>query len=70
MLESYVSKRRNRQAALKVLLTKCGSAHEIVTDKLGSYVAALRDLRIINKHQTGQYKNNQVEKLASSFPTV
>ena len=64
VLESYVSKRRDRRVALKVLqklLTKCGSSHEIVTDKLGSYSAALRDLGISSKHQTGQYKNNQVE---------
>jgi putative transposase len=49
VLESYVSKRRDRRAALKVLrklLSKCGSAHEIVNDKLGSYGAALRDLGI------------------------
>lgn len=64
VLESYVTKRRDLRAALKVLrklLTKCGSSHEIVTDKLGSYGVVLRDLGISNKHQTGQYKNNQVE---------
>lgn len=70
VLENYVSKRHDRRTALKVLrklLTKCGSAHEIVTDKLGSNGAALLDLGIGNKHQTGQYKNNQVENLHLHF---
>ncbi|WP_026481169.1 IS6 family transposase [Ahrensia sp. 13_GOM-1096m] len=64
VLESYVSKRRDRRAALKVLkklLSKYGSPAEIVTDKLGSYNAALRDLGMRHRHETGQYQNNQVE---------
>jgi putative transposase len=64
VLESYVSKRRDRHAALKILrklLMKCGVPHQIVTDKLGSYRAALRDLNMINRHEAGQYQNNQSE---------
>lgn len=64
VLESYVSKRRDRRAALKVLrklLSKYGSPTEIVTDKLASYGAALRELGICHLHETGQYRNNQVE---------
>lgn len=34
---------------------------EIVTDKLPSYKAALRDLKIGQLQETGRYKNNQVE---------
>ncbi|WP_371179707.1 DDE-type integrase/transposase/recombinase [Ahrensia sp. 13_GOM-1096m] len=43
------------------LLSKYGSPAEIVTDKLGSYGATLRDLGIRHRHETGQYRNNQVE---------
>jgi len=64
VLESFVSKRRDRRAALKVLrklLSKYGSPAEIVTDKLVSYGAALQDFGIRHRHETGQYRNNQVE---------
>ena len=64
VLESYVSKRRDRRAASKILrklLSKYGSPHEIVTDKLPSYRAALRDLELIDRHETGQYQNNLCE---------
>ncbi|MEM7241349.1 MAG: IS6 family transposase [Pseudomonadota bacterium] len=64
VLESVVTKRRDKRAALKLLkklLSSCGSPHEIVTDKLGSYRAALRDLGIQKRHETGQYQNNQSE---------
>ncbi|WP_133487912.1 IS6 family transposase [Aliiroseovarius marinus] len=64
VLESFVSKRRDRRAALKMLrklLSAHGSPHEIVTDKLGSYRAALRDLNLLGRHETGQYENNQSE---------
>ncbi|MBU2868416.1 IS6 family transposase [Pacificibacter marinus] len=64
VLESFVSKRRDRRAALKVLrklLSKHGSPHEIITDKLGSYRAALRELNLLDRHETGQYENNQSE---------
>lgn len=64
MSESYVSKRRDRRSALKVLRklhSKYDSASEIVTDKLGSYGAALRDLSICHRNETGHYQNDQVE---------
>jgi len=64
VLECVVTKRRDRRAALKILrklLSKYGSPLEIVTDKLTSYRAALRDLNLLNRHETGQYQNNQSE---------
>lgn len=64
VLDCYVSKRRNRRAALKVLKTivkRYGRPKEIVTDKLKSYKAALRDLNMQCLQNTEQYKNNQVE---------
>ena len=64
VLAIYVLKRRDRRLALKVLrklLSKYGSSAETVTDKLASYGAALRDLGIRHRHETGQYENNQAE---------
>lgn len=64
VLEGFVSKRRDRRAALKMLrklLSRHGSTHEIVTDKLGSYGSALRALNLENRHETDRHRNNQVE---------
>ncbi len=64
ILDCYVSKRRDRKAAKKVLkklISKHGLPREIVTDKLGSYKAAMKELNIQNLQNTERYKNNQVE---------
>ena len=64
VLECVVTKRRDRRVAFKALrklLSKYGNPHEIVTDKLGSYRAALREIGYSGNHETGQYKNNQCE---------
>ena len=64
VLDCYVTKRRNNRAALKVLkkLVKAhGRPKEIVTDKLRSYGAALRDLNMKSFQNTEQYKNNKIE---------
>ena len=64
ILDCYVSKRRDRKAALKVLkklMLRHGRPKEIVTDKLGSYKAALREIGAMGLQNTRQYHNNQVE---------
>jgi putative transposase len=64
VLESYVTKRRDRQAALKFLrksLRRYGSPQAIVTDNLRSYGAAMRDLGNNEKQQTGRWLNNRIE---------
>jgi putative transposase len=64
VLDCYVSKRRNKKAALKVLkklMSRHGRPKEIVTDKLPSYKAALKDMGAVNLQNTERYKNNQVE---------
>ena len=64
ILDCYVTKRRNRKAALKVLkklMSRHGEPKEIVTDKLPSYKAALRNIGAMDLQNTEQYKNNQVE---------
>ena len=64
VIDCYVSKRRNRRAAL-TFLKKAVKLHvppkEIVTDKLKSYKAALRILNMDHLQETQRYKNNQIE---------
>jgi len=65
VLEDPAQSRRNKRAALKLmrkLLKKQGYIpDEIVTDKLGSYSAALRDLGLSHLHVTGGRLNNRAE---------
>lgn len=64
VLESFVTKRRDRKAALKFLrklMRKHGRTDEIVTDRLKSYGAALRDLNAPQKQNTGRWMNNRAE---------
>ena len=60
-----IQSRRNKKAALKLmrkLLKKQGYApNKVVTDKLPSYGAALRDLNMTGKHVTGGRSNNRAE---------
>ncbi len=64
MLESFVTKTRDKKAALKFLkkaMRKHGRAEEIVTDKLRSYGAALRELGADTRQETGRWLNNRAE---------
>jgi transposase-like protein len=65
VLEVLVQSRRNKKSALKLmrkLLKKQGFAPStIVTDKLPSYGAALRDLGLSKLHDFGGKKNNRAE---------
>lgn len=64
VLEVFVSKRRDKAAAMKVLkkaMRRHGKPDEIVTDKCPSYGAALRDLNAGLQHITDQYANNLSE---------
>lgn len=65
VLEVLAQPRRNKRAALKLmrkLLKKQGYIPDkIVTDKLGSYSAALRELRLERLHVTGGRLNNRAE---------
>ena len=64
VLESYVTKRRDRKAALKFLrksLRRYGSPQAIVTDNLRSYGAAMRDIGNAEKQKTGRWLNNRIE---------
>ena len=64
VLETYVTKRRDCKAALKFLrksMKHYGSPKVIVTDKLRSYGAAMKDIGNAQKQETGRWKNNRAE---------
>jgi len=64
VLESYVTKRRNRKAALKFLrksMKRYGNPEIIVTDKLRSYGAAMKAIGNASRQETGRWQNNRAE---------
>ncbi|MCL5778701.1 IS6 family transposase [Limibaculum sp. FT325] len=64
VLEAVVTRRRNKKAALKFLrklMRRYGRPQEIVTDRLPSYHAALRELGGSDLQSTGRWLNNRVE---------
>ena len=65
VLDILVQSRRNKHAALKLmrkLLKKQGFVPDtVVTDKLPSYGAALRELNLSKHHDFGGRKNNRAE---------
>jgi putative transposase len=64
VLESYVTKKRDKRAALRFLkkaLKRHGNAENIVTDGLKSYPAAMRDLGNLDRRIIGQWFNNRAE---------
>ena len=65
VLDVLVQKRRNKRAALKLMRKLLRSQGirpiRIVTDKLKSYGAAFRDLRLSHIHDSGHRLNNRAE---------
>ncbi len=64
VLESYVTKRRDRKAALKLLrksMKRYGQPESIVTDKLRSYGATMRIVGNGSRQETGRWLNNRAE---------
>jgi putative transposase len=64
VLESYVTKKRDKKAALKFMnkaMRRYGAPNEIVTDKLGSYSAAAKELGCSKKQVNKRWANNRVE---------
>src|SRR5210317_2640987 len=64
VLESYVTKRRDRKAALKFLrkvMKRYGGPEVVVTDKLRSYRAAMMIIGNANRQETGRWVNNRAE---------
>ena len=64
ILESYVTKKRDKSATLQFLkkaLKRHGKAEAIVTDGLRSYPAAMRDLGNLDRREMGRWQNNRAE---------
>jgi putative transposase len=64
VLESYVTKRRDRKAALKFLrqtMKRYDRPHVIVTDLLRSYGAAMKVIGNADRQETGRWQNNRAE---------
>ena len=64
ILESFVTKTRDKKAALKFLrksMKRHGQPEVIVTDRLRSYGAAMKELHVENRQATGHWLNNRAE---------
>ena len=64
VLESFVTKTRDKNAALKFLrkaMRKHGRPEVIVTDKLRSYGAAMKVVGNADRQETGRWLNNRAE---------
>jgi putative transposase len=70
VLESFVTKRRDRKAALKFLrktMKRHGRPRIFVTDKLRSYGAAMKEIGNVDKQETGRWLNNRAENSHQPF---
>ena len=64
VLESFVTKKRNKAAALKFLrkaMKRYGNPQVIVTDRCPSYGAAMNKIGNQDRQEVGRYKNNRAE---------
>lgn len=64
ILESYVSKKRDKKAALRFLnnaLKRHGQAEKIVVGGFKSYPAAMRELGNEDRREVGRWKNDRIE---------
>ena len=70
VLESFVTKERDKAAALKFIkkaLKRHGSPRAITTDGLRSYGAAMREIGNGEKREVGRWANNRVENSHQPF---
>ena len=70
VLEVFVTKRRDRAAALKFLkrtLKRHGRPKTIVTDRLRSYRAAMKIIGNVTSQECGRWLNNRVENSHQPF---
>ncbi len=64
VLESYVTKRRDRKAALKFIrkiMKRYGNPYVVGTDKLRSHGAAMKVVGNAPKQESGRWLNNRAE---------
>ena len=70
VLEVFVTKRRNRRAALRFLrkaMKRYGRPETIVTDKLRFYRAAMKVIGNADRQETGRWLNNRAENSHQPF---
>ena len=70
VLESFVTKRRDRKAALKFVrkaMKRFGRPEVIVTDRLRSYPAAMKIIGNAERRETGRWLNNRAENSHQPF---
>jgi putative transposase len=70
VLESFVTKRRDRKAALKFLkkiMKRHGRPNTFVTDMLRSYGAAMKEVGNVDRQETGRWLNNRAENSHQLF---
>ena len=70
VLEAFVTKRRNRKAALRFLkktMKRYGRPKIIVTDKLRTYRAAMKVIGNKSRQETGRWLNNRAENSHQPF---
>ncbi len=70
VLESFVTKTRDRKAALRFLkktMKRYGRPEVIVTDRLRSYRAAMNVIGNSKRQETGRWLNNRAENSHQSF---
>ena len=70
VLEVFATKRRDRRAALRFLkrtMKRYGVPRVIVTDRLRSYGAAMRDIGVEDRQRCGQWLNNRAENSHQPF---
>jgi putative transposase len=70
VLESFVTKRRDRKAAVKFLrktMKRHGKVKVLVTDKLRSFGAAMKVIGKTDRPETGRWLNNRAENSHPPF---
>ena len=70
VLESYVTKTRDKSAALsflKRMMKRHGRPKVIVTDRLRSYGAAMKEIGNADTQETGRWVNNRAENSHQPF---
>jgi putative transposase len=70
VLEAVVTAKRDKAAALKLLkrvMKKYGRPRIIVTDRLRTYSAAMNEIGVADRHETGGRLNNRAENSHQPF---
>ena len=70
VLEFFVTKTRDKASALKFMrkaMKRYGSPQVVVTDRLRSYGAAMREIGNAHRRETGRHLNNRAENSQQPF---